>query len=144
MKCFFHQDRDAVGVCKSCERGICPECAVDLGKGLACRGRCEEDARKIITAIEINARSAPGVTTMLRQARSTKLHFAFFFLVFGMMFFAWGLSSSVYLSVAFGALLCLFGILSLVRAMAIPTFQEQRETTEPVAGAGANVPPPSA
>ena len=144
MKCFFHQDRDAVGICKSCERGVCPECAVDLGKGLACRGRCEEDARKIIAALEINVRTAPAGITMLRQNRSARLQFALFFLVFGMMLFAWGFSSSMDLSVALGGLFCLFGILSLVRAKRIPTFQEHRETTEPVAGANAHVPPPSA
>ncbi|MBP7275989.1 MAG: hypothetical protein KBA51_07280, partial [Kiritimatiellae bacterium] len=35
MKCFNHEDRDAVGTCKSCGKGVCRECAVDMGKGLA-------------------------------------------------------------------------------------------------------------
>jgi len=30
------------------------ECAVDLGKGLACRGRCEESARAIIELVDRN------------------------------------------------------------------------------------------
>jgi hypothetical protein len=45
MKCFYHHDQDAVGECKSCGKGLCPACAVDLGKGLACRQRCEDNVR---------------------------------------------------------------------------------------------------
>src|SRR5262245_44541193 len=47
MRCFYHQDREAVGLCKSCARALCAECAVDQGTGLACRGRCEERARDL-------------------------------------------------------------------------------------------------
>ncbi|MEI6194808.1 MAG: hypothetical protein WCS42_10810 [Verrucomicrobiota bacterium] len=54
MRCFYHQDKDAVGSCKSCGKGLCVECAVDLGKGLACRGRCEESARAIIAIVDRN------------------------------------------------------------------------------------------
>lgn len=54
MRCFYHQGTDAVGTCKSCGKGLCVECAVDLGKGLACRGRCEESARAIIQLVDRN------------------------------------------------------------------------------------------
>jgi hypothetical protein len=54
MRCFYHQDKDSVGSCKSCGKGLCAECAVDLGKGLACRGRCEESARAIIELVDRN------------------------------------------------------------------------------------------
>jgi hypothetical protein len=54
MRCFYHKDKDAVGSCKSCGKGLCVECAVDLGKGLACRGRCEESARAIIELVDRN------------------------------------------------------------------------------------------
>lgn len=51
MLCFNHTDRQAVGVCKSCQRGICTECATDLGHGLACKGKHElqvEDLESIV------------------------------------------------------------------------------------------------
>lgn len=67
MKCFYHQDRDAVGVCKSCERGVCSECAVDLGKGLACKDRCEDDANGVIALSQSNMRNAPQVNALLRK-----------------------------------------------------------------------------
>jgi hypothetical protein len=54
MLCFYHQEKEAVGICKSCGKGVCVECAVDLGKGLACRSRCEESARAIIALVDRN------------------------------------------------------------------------------------------
>ena len=54
MRCFSHQDKEAVGICKSCGKGVCSECAIDLGKGLACRGRCEESARAVIQFVDRN------------------------------------------------------------------------------------------
>ena len=52
MKCFYHPGSDAVGVCKSCGKGLCPDCVADLGKGIACRSRCETDVEIIIGLIE--------------------------------------------------------------------------------------------
>src|SRR5215472_6917885 len=43
MKCFTHQTVDAVGACKSCGKGLCPSCAVDLHFALSCRGDCESE-----------------------------------------------------------------------------------------------------
>jgi len=54
MRCFYHQDREAVGVYKACGKGICAECAVDLGEGLACKTRCEDQSRKIIELVDRN------------------------------------------------------------------------------------------
>jgi hypothetical protein len=48
MRCFYHQDKEAVGLCKSCAKGVCAECAVDLGNALACRNRCEERAQSVV------------------------------------------------------------------------------------------------
>src|SRR5205085_6067746 len=41
-------------------KGVCVECAVDLGKGLACRSRCEESARAIIQLVDRNIQLASG------------------------------------------------------------------------------------
>ena len=50
MRCFYHEDREAVGICQSCGKSVCRKCAVDLIKGLACRGHCEADVRLLIRA----------------------------------------------------------------------------------------------
>lgn len=47
MNCYNHPEIDAIGVCKSCSKGVCRECVVDLDKGLACKNSCEEDVRAL-------------------------------------------------------------------------------------------------
>jgi hypothetical protein len=63
MRCFYHQDREAVGTCKSCGKGVCGECVVDLGKGLACRSRCEADVRAVIALIDRNIQLSTATPT---------------------------------------------------------------------------------
>lgn len=47
MNCYRHAPAAAVGLCKNCQRGVCPECLTDLGDGLACRGVCEAKVQSI-------------------------------------------------------------------------------------------------
>jgi hypothetical protein len=58
MKCYYSSNEDAVGICRSCGKGLSRDYAVDLGRGLACKGRCEEDVRAIIHLIGSNAKIA--------------------------------------------------------------------------------------
>ncbi len=46
MRCFFHRDAEAIGVCQSCHRGLCTDCYAEVGQLLACRNRCEEDVAR--------------------------------------------------------------------------------------------------
>lgn len=41
MKCFNHANADAVGICKSCGRGLCRDCVAQVGLSCSCRGECE-------------------------------------------------------------------------------------------------------
>ncbi len=43
MKCFNHQSVDAVAICKSCNRALCPGCIAEVGLSCSCRNRCEAD-----------------------------------------------------------------------------------------------------
>lgn len=52
MKCFHHPDAEAVGVCKHCQKGLCRDCAVDLGSGLACPGACVDAVRRTSVMVE--------------------------------------------------------------------------------------------
>ena len=47
MNCYRHQENSAIGICKSCMKGLCPTCAVEVGNSLACKNSCEENVRKI-------------------------------------------------------------------------------------------------
>ena len=125
MKCFFHQDRDAVGICKSCGRGICSECAFDLGKGIACRGRCEQDARDVIQLVERGVQTNPKMISIVRKARTTGLLSAGLFILLGIVFLVLGFASAsagrpVLFEIAIGSLFFLYGIISLIRTLATP------------------------
>jgi hypothetical protein len=45
MNCFYNPDQAAVGICKVCLRGLSREAATEFDFGLACKGRCEGNAR---------------------------------------------------------------------------------------------------
>ena len=48
---------DAVGVCRACGKGLCRECAVDLGSGLACQNSCEVSVRDLIVHQAVSRRA---------------------------------------------------------------------------------------
>ncbi len=45
MECFKHTKIAAVGICKSCYKAVCKDCAIEVPHGLACSPEC---------AIEVN------------------------------------------------------------------------------------------
>jgi hypothetical protein len=47
MNCYRHPSVNAVGLCKTCFKALCPECAADVGNGLACKGECEEKVAEL-------------------------------------------------------------------------------------------------
>ena len=47
MKCYYHPNVDAVALCSNCNRGLCPDCAVELRNATACRARCEAEVEAL-------------------------------------------------------------------------------------------------
>lgn len=47
MKCYDHPEKEAVGLCKYCQRGLCEACAAQVDDVLACRDRHEGQVRQI-------------------------------------------------------------------------------------------------
>lgn len=124
MKCFYHHDRDAVGQCKSCGKGLCPNCAVDLDKGLACQGRCEKVVQALIRLIDSNVRTADKTASLLGSARQANVWAALFNVALGAVFLVWGLlldPKSLLLAVMGGIFLA-FGFYSVARAFQMPRF----------------------
>lgn len=72
LKCFYHHDRDAVGTCHACLRGLCPDCAADLGRGLACKGRCEIEVRRLHDLRDFSL-AQPGVQKQVLQKNKSML-----------------------------------------------------------------------
>ena len=115
MRCFYHHDREAVGTCKSCGKGVCPECAVDLGKGLACRGHCEEDARAVIELIERNIKLSATIAGRLQGNQRVLSSASIFNLVTGGVMLAWGIRDGMSLLVVLGVCFLGYGLFGLFR-----------------------------
>ena len=79
MRCFNHPEVEAIGVCKSCQRGFCRECAADLGHGLACMGKHEEDVNTLNSILNQSAKIY-AVTPKTRNA--APLFYGFMGIVF--------------------------------------------------------------
>lgn len=54
MRCFNHSEIEAVGTCKACGKGLCKECAADLGHGLACNPTHVEKVETLNSLINRN------------------------------------------------------------------------------------------
>ena len=107
MKCYYHHDADAVGLCKACSKGICPQCATDVGGGLACTAGCIEEVKGINALIRSNA----GATRVNRRAMYA---WPVFMLILGALFMAAPLLSGKpfqWFPVLSGGVFALFGLI---------------------------------
>jgi hypothetical protein len=86
MNCYNHQNIAAVGLCKCCSKGLCPECAVDLGHGLACKNMHEGQVETLNMIIEKNAKAYAA-------APSNSIIAPIFSLFMGLVFAGYGLFS---------------------------------------------------
>jgi hypothetical protein len=86
VRCFYHQDVEAVATCKNCGRGLCPGCGVDVGNGLACPNRCEEEVR------ELNRVIARNKTAYLKTSRAY-VRTAVFYGAVGLVFLGAGFAN---------------------------------------------------
>jgi hypothetical protein len=125
MHCYYHQDKEAVGSCKSCYKGLCSECAVDVGAGLACRGQCEERVRACNALVDRGIKLSPQREKILESNRkslesSRKItsNAAIFNLVTGAVFIGWGLFhlERLLFLVILGVCFFVYGIIGLYQA----------------------------
>jgi len=124
MNCFYHPTVVAVGTCKSCNKGLCPACAIDLGKGLACKDRCESDVTEVIDLINRNIQLSPTSEQLVRSASGTRYLGAAFYLSFGLLLLALatyqsyqnGFQGGDLFLWGMGVLFLIFGAITLQRA----------------------------
>jgi hypothetical protein len=81
MKCFYHHQSDAVGLCKNCGRGLCPGCASEVPDGLACAGRCEIAAAELSVLIGRNA----NLSTSTKRGGTEWTFLGLFFVALGII-----------------------------------------------------------
>jgi len=107
MKCFYHQDTDAVGICKSCSKGICKDCAVVVGNGIACKGRCEGEVEAINTIFQWSKTSHHKTGSVYSRS-------AIIWALLGVIFTVYGIymidTSLGYFLIPGGIILCLGAI----------------------------------
>jgi len=84
MKCFNHESKDAVGLCKHCSKGLCIDCCTDLGHGIACKGIHEKEVEQINSLIENNKR-------VYESQPKGSLIMPFFYLLMGVAFIFYGM-----------------------------------------------------
>ena len=84
MHCFRHQDKEAIGTCKACGKGVCPECAITLPLGLVCSKECET------YILEIAATSAKTRD----KIRNSRLGLVIIAIIFGIGFLFFGFTSA--------------------------------------------------
>ena len=120
---------------------MCAECAVDLGKGLACCSRCEQSARAIIDLVDRNIQLSTGpgkaqlvvpaavqrtgqptdyiaaqLTNHIRETRHFRRGAGTFCLVVGAILIAAGLLQQVVVLLIVGVCFIGFGIVCFVQA----------------------------
>lgn len=47
MECFTHTSSQAVGICKTCGKAVCRNCAKDAGMFITCSDTCEKEAADV-------------------------------------------------------------------------------------------------
>lgn len=109
MNCFTHQSRVAVGVCKGCGRGLCPDCAVELTNGIACKGRCEERVEFINKVTDVNRDVLKVANRNMKASATFSLALGSLALFVGMaLSFSSGLATGLF-PLVFGGLLVWVG-----------------------------------
>lgn len=84
MKCYYHHPADAVALCKSCGRALCPDCCADVHPGTACKQRCEQAVADLNTIIE-RSKTAYVKTGLAYKRSATAI------LIMGIIFLGFGL-----------------------------------------------------
>jgi len=65
MKCYNHQERDGVAVCKACGKAVCHECAQESEEGIACQQSCIDS---LAIKKELYAKQAAHLKNMKRMS----------------------------------------------------------------------------
>ncbi len=119
MKCYYHGEVDAVGTCKSCSKGLCRDCAIDLGKGLACEC-CKQDVTDLTTVIDRNIKVGSNFKNIRKNGM---VQFAFLALLGG-AFLGTGIYYYETFSITMGSIFILYSLYVLWRTIKFPKIEK--------------------
>jgi B-box zinc finger len=88
MKCYIHRSSDAIAVCRSCGRALCPDCVSEVGLSCACKNRCEADVARFN---EMITRGRPGGPNPVNPASLVSYDRVIFLMAMGLAFVWFGL-----------------------------------------------------
>ena len=86
MKCFYAPNEDAVGVCKSCGRGLSATYLTEFPEGLACKGRCEQKTECLIDLINGGVKNQKASRELLKSPGRVPMASGFFLITLGGIF----------------------------------------------------------
>lgn len=110
MNCFNHPDQAALGLCKSCGRGLCRDCISEVPDGLACKNRCEDRVNLINRIIDSNTKVLSAANVQIRSG-------AVFMIVMGALFCAFGFLPLIMFGHKSGLFLGVMGVIFLVTGL---------------------------
>lgn len=111
MKCYNHQNIDALAICKNCNKGLCKDCLTEIDDGIACTGHCAEKVTKINELIEGNINSK-------NSAVGPYMRNGYLYLLMGLVFVAYGtlINSNMEFIAIMGVLFLVGSIFSFINA----------------------------
>jgi hypothetical protein len=114
MNCFYHVDINAVAICKSCNKGLCLQCAAEIENGIACRNRCEGQVQAINELMQRGK-------TAYQKTSGSYAQYAIFLALVGLLFIGYGVwdrkrGAAIYF-VPFGLIMWLAAIFSYTTSL---------------------------
>ena len=117
MKCYNHPEKDSVGVCKSCQKGICMDCSTLVDGTLACKDTCGEDVADLNYMIERGRKEYKNIGAQKAPTVLLSIIFGAFFLGFGLYNFG---STPSWILIGLGLTMVVCGALGFIKGLKMP------------------------
>jgi len=123
MKCFRHHSEDAVGICKSCGKGVCPKCTTELTNGLACKDSCEKRVNLINRTLDNNQNVISASNKQIKNIASMGVIVGVLLAISGIYFMQFDkVNGGVF--IAIGIVFILSGIMRLAKKSQYPVISD--------------------
>ncbi len=115
MECFYHQGSQACGICKSCQRGVCKQCASEVNNGIACKQRCEDQAIELDNLVSNSIKMQESSELLVNTASASIGAGELFNLVLGAIFAVYGIYEDTIFLTVLGVAFLLFGAFGILK-----------------------------
>ena len=110
MNCFMHDAQPAVGICKSCGKGLCRACVTEVSNQLACRGSCEGRVALLNRIVDLSAENLVVAKSQARTHGLLSIVLGLGFVVFGLWAYHGVMAGLGIFGVAMGATIVIYGV----------------------------------